>query len=335
MRGAVRKTNEKFQEEAKIKNQKVTVVGEYIGSNKRITVRCNICGKTYDMFACAVLQGYGCKSCSDRKGMLAYSGLNYADVAELFRKRGYQLVTKKEDIVSFTRTRLHYLCPIHGERTITWGSFRDGSGCSLCAHALSSKNQLKDFNVIKSEFESRGYTLLTKKEEYTGAFGELKYICPRHGEKITKWSTFDHGTGCAECAYHRCESKIAQQLKEYCKKTYPDTIVEYKAVKNPKTGRYMPFDIYIPSEKLFCEVMGSQHYSRIKYFHRTEEDFIKQFERDNIKEKYADEHGRYIEIDLRRIKTIDEAIEHFESLHNSWISKWAAALAFPELAKSC
>lgn len=69
MRGAVRKTNEKFQEEAKIKNQKVTVVGEYIGSNKRITVRCNICGKTYDMFACAVLQGYGCKSCSDRKGM--------------------------------------------------------------------------------------------------------------------------------------------------------------------------------------------------------------------------------------------------------------------------
>lgn len=97
----------------------------------------------------------------------------------------------------------------------------------------------------------------------------------------------------------------------------------------------MPFDIYIPSEKLFCEVMGSQHYSRIKYFHRTEEDFIKQFERDNIKEKYADEHGRYIEIDLRRIKTTDEAIEHFESLHNSWISKWAAALVFPELAESC
>lgn len=35
MRGAVRKTNEKFQEEAKIKNQKVTVVGKYVGSNKK------------------------------------------------------------------------------------------------------------------------------------------------------------------------------------------------------------------------------------------------------------------------------------------------------------
>ena len=41
MRGAVRKTNEKFQEEAKIKNQKVTVVGKYVGSNKK--VRCLIC----------------------------------------------------------------------------------------------------------------------------------------------------------------------------------------------------------------------------------------------------------------------------------------------------
>lgn len=89
MRGAVRKTNEKFQEEAKIKNQKVTVVGKYVGSNKKVTVKCNTCGKMFDMFACAVLEGCGCKSCSARKGMLTYSGLNYADVAELFRKRGY------------------------------------------------------------------------------------------------------------------------------------------------------------------------------------------------------------------------------------------------------
>lgn len=89
MRGAVRKTNEKFQEEAKIKNQKVTVIGKYVGSNKKVTVKCNTCGKMFDMFACAVLEGCGCKSCSARKGMLTYSGLNYADVAELFRKRGY------------------------------------------------------------------------------------------------------------------------------------------------------------------------------------------------------------------------------------------------------
>ena len=66
--------------------------------------------------------------------MLTYSGLNYADVAELFRKRGYQLITKEEDIISFTRTRLHYLCPIHGERTIIWGSFRDL--VVVCVHML-------------------------------------------------------------------------------------------------------------------------------------------------------------------------------------------------------
>lgn len=104
-------------------------------------------------------------------------------------------------------------------------------------------------------------------------------------------------------------------------------------VKNPKTGRWMPYDIYIPSEKIFCEVMGGQHYKYTPYFHRDESQFEELWVRDEIKEDYACSHGRYIEIDLRKVKTVEDAIKKFEGIHHSWISQWASLLdvKFPEI----
>ena len=54
---------------------------------------------------------------------------------------------------------------------------------------------------------------------------------------------------------------------------------------------------------------------------------------DEIKEDYAQAHGRYVEIDLRRYKTVEQAIKKFEGFHNSWISQWASLLngKFPEI----
>lgn len=325
---SVKVTNEMFQERAKEKNSKVTVLGTYTKAKDLILVKCNKCGKEYYTPADNVLSGHGCNDCA-RKETIATrkSRIKYADVKESFAKRGYTLLSKESEISTY-QDKLRYLCPVHGEMAMLWTNFSRGAGCRKCATEEYAKRQYADFNMISAEFKKRGYTLLSTKDEYHGAFEKLRYLCSIHGEQQTDWSNFRAGKGCPECAIHKNDSRIATGLKEYCKKKYPDTVTEYRAVKNPETGRYLPYDIYIPSEKIFCEIMGQQHYKRIPYFQRNEDDFAKQFEHDNIKEDYADKNGRYIEIDLRRIKTVDEAIEHFESLHNSWISKWAAALDF-------
>lgn len=318
-------TNEIFQFDAKQKNSKVTVLGTYTKMRDSILVRCNRCGKEYFTPAQSVLSGKGCRFCAAKDlARTRKNKLKYEDVKTAFEKRGYTLLTGESD--SYYRVR--YLCPIHGEMEMLWSNFSRGAGCRKCATEEVAKRQYADFDMISEEFKKRGYTLLSTKDEYHGAFEKLRYLCPIHSEQQTDWSNFRAGKGCPECAVHQNDSRVAIGLKEYCKKMYPDTVTEYKVVKNPETDRYLPYDIYIPSEKIFCEVMGQQHYKRIPYFQRHDNDFEKQFERDNIKEKYADEHGRYIEIDLRHIKTVDEAIEQFESLHNSWISKWAAMLDF-------
>lgn len=330
----VKLTNEEFQAKAAKRNKKLTVLSTYGGARSKILVRCNKCGREYFTTADNVVAGSGCRVCAMKeRPATKKTPIKYKNVKEAFEARGYKLLTKESEITSY-KNRLRYLCPIHGEMEMLWNNFSRGAGCRKCATEEVAKRQYADFDVISEEFKKRGYTLLSTKNEYHGAFEKLRYLCPIHGEQQTDWSNFRAGKGCPECAVHQNDSRVAIGLKEYCKKIYPDTVTEYKAVKNPETGRYLPYDVYIPSEKIFCEIMGQQHYKRVPYFQRNEDDFAKQFERDNIKEDYADKHGRYIEIDLRYIKTVDDAIKHFEGIHNGWISKWAAALVFPELLQN-
>lgn len=79
--------------------------------------------------------------------------------------------------------------------------------------------------------------------------------------------------------------------------------------------------------------MGEQHYRYTPHFHTSEEDYIESCIHDEIKEDYAQAHGRYVEIDLRRYKTVEQAIKKFEGFHHSWISQWASLLngKFPEI----
>lgn len=323
-------SNEEFQEKAKEKNKKVTVVGTFSRTKDKILVRCNRCGREYYALAENVLVGKGCDICARGDRIASRKNkLKYENVKVLFEDRGYTLLTKEPS----STKKIHFICPKHGEMTIGWNNFSHGAGCRKCADEDVAKRRCKDFNVISDAFAKRGYTLLSKKEDYHNSSTKLYYLCPKHGEQQIEWSNFRAGKGCPECAIHKSDSRVATGLKEYCKKKYPDTITEYRVVKNPKTGRWMPYDIYIPSEKIFCEVMGGQHYKYTPYFHRDESQFKELWVRDEIKEDYACSHGRYIEIDLRKVKTVEDAIKKFEGIHHSWISQWASLLdvEFPEI----
>lgn len=116
------------------------------------------------------------------------------------------------------------------------------------------------------------------------------------------------------------ESSMATELKKYCH-YHHNSISEYKIFKNPETGYYLPFDIYIETG-LFIEIHGPQHYIHTKYFQKTIEDFEYRQHLDLIKKEFAESNGYYLEIDLRKIKKLDDAIniiEDFVSNHRNQI----------------
>ena len=114
------------------------------------------------------------------------------------------------------------------------------------------------------------------------------------------------------------ESLIASELKEYFIKNYICE-KEHKMFKNPKTNFWLKCDIYIPCGNnykingIYIEINGEQHYTFSKFFHKTKERFKESKQRDKMKKDYAKDKGTYIEVDLRKIKTTEQAIIYVET----------------------
>lgn len=133
--------------------------------------------------------------------------------------------------------------------------------------------------------------------------------CECGNDRIVSRSELFHANVncCTQCLENKKDSKIALELKKYYKK-FNSAIVEYKILVNTDTGRFLPFDIYLPNENIYIEIQGEQHYKFISTFHVTVDSFEYSQYKDKLKKEFAEENGTFIEIDLRKIKNSVDAI---------------------------
>lgn len=139
-------------------------------------------------------------------------------------------------------------------------------------------------------------------------------VCECGTEKVVAGYELRRGLMSCGCL---TESLVANELKKYFKEKY-NAEVEYKILKNPETGCWLPYDIYVPTGKnkdisgIYIEIHGEQHYRFVSSWHKTKENFNYKKKLDKIKKKFAKNNGTYIEISLLKIKTSKEAIEYIE-----------------------
>ena len=62
-------------------------------------------------------------------------------------------------------------------------------------------------------------------------------------------------------------------------------------LKNMQSGRNLELDCYDPETKIGIEYNGKQHYTFVPRFHKSEEDFRKQLQRDQLKRQLMSEYG--------------------------------------------
>lgn len=222
-----------------------------------------------------------------------------------------KILEKVEDYISPKgERRRQYLCLCDcGNTTVVLDTcIKKGTttSCGCYKKELLSKNLREDFSgKIFGKI-----TILSFHHSDKYHYGVWNCVCECGREFISRGADIKKGKikscGCLQ------ESFIANELKKYLYINY-ESVCEYRILRNPETSHFLPYDIYIPFYKIFIEINGIQHYVFIKSWHKTIEKFNYNKCLDRIKRRYARKNGYYLEIDLRKIKTVEKAIELIEN----------------------
>lgn len=205
-------------------------------------------------------------------------------------------------------------CACGNTKEIEGRYLRDGTTTSCGCDSKRNKN----VTIIKGMRFGKLETIKIEKTEYlkikNGWNQKINWWlckCDCGNLHITRANALTSGQ-CKSCGC-LSESWIANELKNYFTKNY-NAITEYKVLKNSETKHYLPFDIYIPIKNIFIEIHGKQHYDYVDYWHKDQEGFEYSKQKDEMKKKFAKKNGIYIEIDLRKVKTVEKAIEKIERM---------------------
>jgi len=65
--------------------------------------------------------------------------INYQEIKNEFKKRGYQLLMEKSEYKN-SFTKLNYICPEGHKDSMNWSNFKQGRDCPICYSELCSEN---------------------------------------------------------------------------------------------------------------------------------------------------------------------------------------------------
>lgn len=269
-----------------------------------------------------IFHGQGCPVC---RGMQVGKRNSLAYLHPDLKKEWHQDNEKiPEQVVCGCNERVYWICSVCGYgKNKEWfvsvsNRTNRKSGCpSCCGLVVSDKNRLSithpkialDWDHDKNEDTPDDVSYASNKIRW--------WICPKLHSYTSSVGGRTSGRGCKQCADLQKESLIATELKQWCKNKFKDIDPEHRVIINPKTRRWLRCDIYLGKSDVtsgvYIEVHGKQHYNFISHWHITKEYFEDCKYRDKIKKQYAKKNGTYIEIDLRKIKTTEQAIEYIVS----------------------
>lgn len=234
------------------------------------------------------------------------TGKKFGKITVLRRGENYLSVKNKQSVIWICTCS----CGRNGEFPIFAANLRNGRAisCKNCGFERLSRSRFK--NLIGLKFNKLDVISFIAIEKGQGAIYLVRCDCGLSKDFQIRGKNLGNGhtksCGCLN------ESLIALEMKKYFKEKY-DGIQEHKVFKNPETDHWLPYDIYLPDHKTFVEIHGTQHYIKESFYDRTDEEFEYRKHLDKMKKDFAKKNGTYIEVDLRKIKTTEEAIKYVEN----------------------
>ena len=301
------KSHDDFVNELKEINDKIKIVGQYIGARNLIDCECLICGHKWSSLPTNLLRNHGCPNC-DRLNRIKSKKEVYDFIEE---EMPYVLLLDdfilREDNVKAYCTLCNY------EWTTTPSELMQGKGCYHCGNkSKGEKLRFTNDEFIKKLKEINPY--IQPLEKYITSHDRLSVQCLTCGHKWNpKPNNLFNGHGCPNCSSSFGERQVSiwldnNKIKYESQKKYSDLL---------GTGNgLLSYDFYLPQYNLLIEYQGIQHFKSVDIF-GGEEQFNIQQEHDKRKREYAKLH----KIKLLEIKYNENINEKLNEYFNDVFSK--------------
>jgi hypothetical protein len=216
----------------------------YQSSKKKVAIRCGEHG-VFQQTPHNHLLGHGCPKCSrsikvTTEYIVGKFQEKHGDLYDysLFTYSGY----KKKSI---------FLCPRHGVFATTPAVHLNGKGCVQC-RAKPPGDFIK--KAIEVHGDTYDYHLVLDAPHRT-----VKISCRKHGIFEQRKDHHLSGRGCPKCYKSKGERGIELFLKNHGISFEAEK--KFRGCVNPKTGKELKFDFFVPCRKLCIEFDGVFHFT--------------------------------------------------------------------------
>lgn len=245
---------------------------KYVKQTQKLIFECKN-GHVWEAIAKSILSGTWCRKCFNQK-MADERRIGIETARELARARGGECLS---DVYERSGAPLKWKCDKGHEWETTYSNIRVGNWCRKCFN----ESLKHDINTLHHWAESKGGKLIST--EYTGIHEHVKWQCALGHEWTASFGNVYHqNTWCPICSL---------KYETYCRRVF-EHLFGLKFDKhrpswliNTKTNNRLELDGFNEYESLAFEYDGKQHDKYVPFFHKTEDRFIAQQERDKIKKE--------------------------------------------------
>jgi hypothetical protein len=196
--------------------------------------------------------------------------VTYDDAKQLFDTNGWELLE-----YNGTQSKVKLKCP----QGHIWNTRYKGLKTTPCPKCKTEAYYAR----IRSVVLSKKGILLTPEQKFEGTSSKLQIQC----EKGHVWNPYHNailnGSWCPQCQKGITERTCRRIFEYVYKKKFP--------TRHPDWLNGLELDGYCEELGLGFEYNGEQHYKRIPYWHKTEQDFLDQQERDRLTREGCLDHN--------------------------------------------
>lgn len=175
---------------------------QYKGAREKVTIICPKHGPFTQQASSHLRIGNACLKCSyeergERNSMPFDLFLTKANLVHK-NKYDYSLASEKYKNLS---DKIKIICPIHGEFIQSAAAHLVGKGCKECSKRILAEKFMKstdDFITQAKKIHGDKYDY--SKVKYTGAFENVRIVCPKDGVFFQSPTSHLAGIGCPKCS---------------------------------------------------------------------------------------------------------------------------------------